>query len=105
MTKIEIIRELRRCNPENIKKLSVIYFNRVSRVRYMYDFQFTSHLSLDARRELAKVILSLYKLREYVQVIRVEYFPVGDDDETTYRYFSDLRYVYSVSDFIKSIKK
>lgn len=106
MTKIEIISELRRCNPENIKSLSVIYFNRVSRVRYLYDYQFTSHLSLDARRELAKVLLSLYKLRDYVDVIRVEYFPSDcDDDETIYRYFSNLDYVYSISDFIKSIKK
>lgn len=105
MTKNEIIRELRRCNPENIKSLSVIYFNRVSRVRYIYDYQFTSHLSIDARRELTKVLLSLYKLRDYVQVIRVEYFPVGDDDDTIYRYFSNLDYVYSISDFIKTIKK
>lgn len=105
MTKIEIIRELRRCNPENIKSFSVVFHNRVSRVRYFYDYQFTSHLSLDSRRELAKVLLSLYKLRDYVDFISVEYFPVGYDDDKIYRYFSNLDYVYSISDFIKSIKK
>lgn len=104
MTKNEIIRELCRCNPENIKSLCIIYLNRVSRVKYVYDYEFTSHLSLESRRELAKVLLSLYKLRNYVEAIRVEFFPVGDDD-TIYRYFSDSHYVMSISDFIKSIKK
>lgn len=106
MTKNEIIRELRRCNPEYIKSLSVVYSNRSSLVRYFYDYQFTSHLSSDARRELTKVLLSLYKLRDYVQTIRVEYFPFcDDDDDMNSLYFSDERYVHSVSDFIKSIKK
>lgn len=105
MTKNQIIRELRRCNPENIKSMHVFYYNRDARVRYVYDYEFTTHLSLGARRELVKVLLSLYKLRDYVVAISVEYFPVGDDDDTIFRYFSDSRYVPSVSDFIKSIKK
>ena len=79
MTKNEIIRELIKCNPEDIKSLSIIYHDSGSRVEYFYDYQFTSHLSLESRRELAKVLLSLYKLRNYVGAIRVEYFP--DDAE------------------------
>ena len=101
MTKIEIIRELRRCNPENIKSMYVFYINSDSRVYYIYDYEFTSHLSLEKRREFTKVLLSLYKLRNFIETISVEYFPVGDDDDTTFRYFSNKRYVPSVSDFIK----
>ena len=106
MTKIEIIRELRRCNPENIKSLTIIYYNSSSRVRYAYDYQFTSHLSLDARRELAKVLLSLYKLRNYVNFIRVEYFPFSDDDtECVKRFYNEINFTLNISNFIKSIKK
>lgn len=105
MTKIEIIRELRRCNPENIRSMCVFYYNRDARVRYAYDYEFTSHLSVEKRIELTKVLLSLYKLRDYVVAISVDYFPVGDDDDTIFRYFSNSRYVSSISDFIKSIKK
>lgn len=105
MTKIEIIRELRRCNPENIKSLSVIFLNRVSGVEYVYDYESTSYLSLDSRIELTEVLLSLYNLRNYVHAIRVIYFSFGGDDDSNYRYFSNTHYVFSVSDFIKSIKK
>lgn len=105
MTKVEIIRELTKCNPQDIKSLSIIYHNRVACVEYVYDYEFTSHLSLESRRELAKVLLSLYKLRNYVDAIRVEYFPADGDGDYIYRYFSNLYYVQSISDFIKSIKK
>ena len=62
MTKNEIIRELIKCNPDDIKSLSIIYHDSGSLVEYFYDYEITPHLSLDSRRELAKVLLSLYKL-------------------------------------------
>ena len=105
MTKNEIIRELIKCNPEDIKSLYIIYQNGRSRVRYVYDYEFTSHLSLGSRRELAKVLLSLYKLRDCVDVIRVEYFPADEDGNYICKYFSNIHYVPSISDFIKTIKK
>lgn len=105
MTKNEIIRELIKRNPEDIKSLSIIYHNRCACVEYVYEYEFTSHLSLEVRRELVKVLLSLYRLRNYVDAIRVEYFPADWDGDYIYRYFSNLHYVPSISDFIKTIKK
>lgn len=103
MTKVEIIRELTKCNPQNIKSLSIIYHNRGVNVRYPYIYEF-SHSSLEARRELAMVLLSLYKLRRYVEGVKVVYFPFDDYDECVTRYFCDTRYVDSISDFVKCIK-
>lgn len=106
MTKNEIVRELTRSNPKFIKSLDVIYYNRRANVKYVYTYEFTTHLSLDARRELSMVLLSLYKLRKYVEGIRVVYFPFDDDNEECItKYASDIHYSSSISDFIKSIKK
>lgn len=105
MTKNEIIRELTKCDSQKIKSLVIIYHNRDSCVKYAYDYEFTSHLSLESRRELTKVLLSLYKLRNYVEGLRVEYFLDDCDDDYILRYFSNFHYVESISDFIKSIKK
>lgn len=105
MTKVEIIRELTKCNPQNIKSLSIIYHNRGVNIRYPYVYEFTSHLSLEARRELAMVLLSLYKLRKYIEGIKVVYFPFDDYDECITRYVCDTHYVNTISDFIKTIKK
>lgn len=105
MTKVEIIRELTRSNPKFIKSLDVIYHNRRANVKYVYTYEFISHLSLDARRELAMVLLSLYKLRKYVECIRVVYFPFDDDNEECItKYASDIYYSSSISDFVKYIK-
>lgn len=106
MTKVEIIRELTRINPKLIKSLDVIYHNRLARVNYVFSYEHTSHASHEILRELACVVLSLYKLRKHVQGIRVEYFPLDDEDnDCISRYVSDVHYVLSVSDFIKTIKK
>lgn len=106
MTKNEIIRELSKCNPKFIKSLDVIYHNRLAKVNYVFSYEYTTHVSHELLRELARVVLSLYKLRKYVQCIRVEYFPLDDENvECISKYASDIHYVCSVSDFIESIKK
>lgn len=106
MTKVEIIRELTRSNPKLIKSLDVIYHNRFAKVNYVFSYEYTSHASHEILRELACVVLSLYKLRKHVQCVRVEYFPLGDENnDCVSRYASDIHYVRSVSDFIKTIKK
>lgn len=106
MTKNEIIRELSKCNPRFIKSLDVIYHNRLSKVNYVFSYEYTSHISVESSRELARVLLSLYKLRKYVQCIRVEYFPLdNENDDCISKYVSDIHYVRSISDFIESVKK
>lgn len=101
MTKNEIIRELTKCNPQNIKSLSVIYHNSAANVRYVYDYEFTSFSTLESKQELARVLLSLYKLRRYIVYLDVCYF---FQDGTIARNFRGFRYVPSVSDFIKYVK-
>lgn len=104
--KYDIIRELRRCNSNNIKSLNIIYFNPSARVRYCYYYEYTSHVSKEVLRELTRVILSLWKLRDYVEVISVDYFPLGDDDsECVNRWYNEINFSLSVFDFIKTIKK
>lgn len=105
MTKNEIIRELRRCNPQNIQYLSVAYHNRKTDTTYVFAYQYSVSTSSESRRELFRVLASLYKLRSYVDSIDVVYFPIGDDDVLHRFYDSCNDYVYSISDFIKTIKK
>lgn len=104
--KYDIIRELRRCNPDNIKSLNIIYYNSAARVRYCYSYEYTSHVSTEVLRELARVLLSLWKLRKYVDFISVDYFPFPDDDsECVKRFYNEINFTLSISNFIKSIKK
>ena len=104
--KYDIIRELRRCNLENIKSLDIIYYNSASRVRYCYSYQYTSHVCKEALRELTRVLLSLWKLRDYVEGISVNYFPFSDDDtECVKRFYNEINFTLNISNFIKSIKK
>ena len=105
MTKNEIIRDLTNCNARCIESLSIIYHNRVSGVTYVFDYKRSCDSSLDSRRELARVLLSLYKLRKYVVVINVVYFCLDNVDGPVRRSWSPFNYVRSVSDFIKTIKK
>lgn len=55
--------------------------------------------TLESKQELARVLLSLYKLRRYVVYLDVSYFNDGSP-----RSFRDFRYVSCVSDFIKYVK-
>lgn len=105
MTKNEIIRELCNSNARCIESLSIIYHNRVSGCRYVFDYRRSCNSSLDSLRELAKVLLSLYKLRKYVVAINVVYFCSDFVDGPVRRVWSFFNYVHSVSDFIKTIKK
>lgn len=98
MTKNEIIRELSNCNPRDVKSLYIIYHNHRSDVRYVYGYEFTSSLSsLDSRREFARVLLSLYKLRAYVISINVSYFGGVE------RMYDSYNRVNSISEFIKTV--
>ena len=109
MTKNEIIRELTRINPSLIKRLAIIYHNRGVDVKYVFSYGYTTHASHELLRELARVVLSLWKLRRFVISISVEYFPFDDYAEDygkcVFRSFKSSQYVLSVSDFIKTIKK
>lgn len=111
MTKNEIIRELSKINPRSIKRLAIIYHNRGADVKYVFAYEYTTHASHELLLELARVVLSLWKLRKFVVSINVEYFPLDDDDygkdygKCVFRSFQSSRYVLSVSDFIKTIKK
>lgn len=105
MTKNEIIRELCNSNARCIESLFIIYHNRVSGDRYVFDYKRSFNSSLDSCRELARVLLSLYKLRKYVVGINVVYFCEDFVDGPVHRAWSSFNYVDSVSDFIKTIKK
>ncbi len=102
MTKNEIIRELAKCNPSNIKSLYVIYHNKPN-VKFTFSYDYTPSASVDSRRELAKVILSIYKLRQYVQSILIVYF--SDNGGCLTRTYDSCVRPQSISDFIKTIKK
>lgn len=107
MTKNEIIRELSRCNPCRIRSLFVVYHNSATCVRYSFSYENDPSLGLvplATQRELAKVVLSAYKLRKYIKVISVSYFSSANG-ESCIRYYSDYCLVPTISDFIKSIKK
>lgn len=108
MTKNEIIRELTKSNLSAIGRLFIVYHNKDSNVTYTFAYEDTlSHgATYEQRRELARVILSLYRLRRHVQCLRVVYWIRNSDNDFVERYYdSCARYVYSVSDFIKTIKK
>ena len=111
MTKNEIIRELAKISPRLIKRLSIVYHNRGADVKYFFCYEYTTHASHELIRELARVVLSLWKLRKFVVAINVEYFPFDGDDygedygKCIFRSFQASQYVLSVSEFIKTIKK
>lgn len=107
MTKNEIIRELSKFNPYLIGRLFIVYHNKKANVRYTFTYEDTpSHISTqDEVRELARVLLSLYKLRRYVECVRVVYMVRTTESDWLERYYESSNYVYSVSDFIKTIKK
>lgn len=105
MTKIEIIRELSRIRFKFVKSLYVIYHSPSTNARYVYSYEYTSHLSLESRREFDMVVSSLYKLRKYIESIRVVYFPFDEENEDpVICYSTDVLYVHSIQDFIKHIK-
>ena len=107
MTKNEIIRELSKCNPCRIRSLFVVYYNPTTRVMYSFSYENDPSLGLvplAIQRELAKVVLSAYRLRKYIKVISVAYF-FSASGESCIRHHSDYCLVPSISDFIKSIKK
>lgn len=108
MTKNEIIRELSKRNPSLIGRLFIVYHNRSSNVRYTFTYEDTlSHISThDEVKELARVLLSLYKLRRHIECIRVVYWIRNSENDWLERYYDSCsNYVYTISDFIKTIKK
>lgn len=108
MTKNEIIRELTKSNLSAIGRLFIVYHNKDSNVTYTFAYEdtLTYGATYEQRRELARVILSLYRLRRYVQFLRVVYWIRDSDKNWVERYYDSCsHYVYSISDFIKTIKK
>lgn len=103
MTKNEIIRELANCHPCRVKRLDIIYHKASTNIRYVFHYEYISSACIDDRRELARVILSIYKLRKYVESVRVAYFS-DESGECVYRFFDSCNRVNSVSDFIHAIK-
>ena len=105
MTKNEIIRELIQSNPRDVQTLAIIYHNKRLGIKYPYIYEYTSHLTLEARREFARVLMSLYKLRSFVTSISVTYFPLSDGDSPVNRsYDSCNAFVYGISDFIECVQ-
>lgn len=104
MTKNEIIRELSKCNPSRVRSLFVVYHNPRTDTKYVFSYDWVPFPSLSVRRELAKVVLSVYKLRKYIRLISVRYFSSADG-ECVDRFYSSDYNVLTISDFIKSIKK
>lgn len=107
MTKNEIIRELSKCDLSCVRTLFVVYHNPVTHVRYSFSYEYDHSLALpplSVRREMARVVLSAYKLRKYIKVISVVYFSSANG-ESCIRYYSDYCFVPTISDFVKSIKK
>lgn len=107
MTKNEIIRELSKCKFSRVRTLFVVYYNPVTHSRYSFSYENYPSFGLaplSVRRELAKVVLSAYKLRKYIKVISVSYFSSANG-ESCIRYYSDYCIVPTISDFIKTIKK
>lgn len=102
MTKNEIIRELAKCDPSNIRSLYIIYHNKPN-VKFTFSYEYVSSDSVDSRRELAKVILSIYKLRSYVSSILIVYF--SDNGGCLTRTYDSCVRPQTISDFIKTIKK
>ncbi len=108
MTKNEIIRELVKSNLATIGRLFIVYHNRETNVTYTFDYEDTlSHgATYEERRELARVVLSLYRLRRFVQCLRVVYWVRNSDGDWSERYYDFCtRHVHSISDFINTIKK
>lgn len=108
MTKNEIIRELSKFNPTLIARLFIVYHNRSSNVRYTFTYENAlSHISTHEEvKELARVLLSLYKLRRHVECLRVVYWVRTSENDWLERYYDSCpNYVYTISDFIKTIKK
>lgn len=108
MTKNEIIRELRSCRVDCIEHLFIVYHNRQSprfTVKYVFLYEnISDHVSTyPERRELARVLLSIYRLRGCVDCMRLAYRDY-DGSVVDLFYDSNASYVHSVSDFIKTIK-
>lgn len=107
MNKNEIIRELSKFNPSLIGRLFISFHNKKTNTRYTFTYEDTlSHISTHEEvRELARVLLSLYKLRRYIECLRVVYWVRTSESDWLERYYESADYVYSISDFIKTIKK
>lgn len=110
MTKNEIIRELLRFNPALIARLFIVYHNTSANVRYTFTYENApirnSPHTHEEVKELARVLLSLYKLRRHIKCIRVVYWVRTSENDWLERYYDSCsNYVYSISDFIKTVKK
>lgn len=106
MTKVEIIRELTKCDPRDIRSLCVVYYNKSTNTKYFFDYDYKSAAtSLELKRELSRVLLSMYKLRRYIDSISASFFPLPVGSSPLDLFYSSCNdYVFGISDFIKTIK-
>lgn len=105
MTKNEIIRELCSMNARSIESVSIIYYNRVTCDRYIFNYNRKPDVSFDDCFELFSVIKTLNYLRDYVVSIDVVYYTRNFVDGPVRRFWSSYNYKNTISDFIKSVKK
>ena len=105
MTKNEIIRELCAMNARSIESLSILFYNRATCDRYVFNYNRSKDVSFDDCFELFSVMKTLNDLLDYVISINVVYYTRDFVDGPVRRFWSSYNYKNTVSDFIKSIKK
>lgn len=105
MTKNEIIRELCAMNARSIESLSILFYNRSTCDRYVFNYNRSNNVSFDACFELFSVMKVLNDLRDFVISINVVYYTRDFVDGPVRRFWSSYNYKNTISDFIKSIKK
>lgn len=112
MTKNEVIRELSKCESRYVRRLTIVYHNQLSSVVYTFGYENSPYYeaSDDEKKELVRVLISLYKMRHYISDIHAVYYVRNSDGYFVKRVFNFtsencLQYVYRISDFIKTIKK
>lgn len=107
MTKNEIIRELMKCNPLHVRRLTIVYHNRNRNVVYTFAYENSPcyKASDGEKSELVRVLMSLYNMRGYIKDMHAVYYTRNSDGYFVKRiehYTSAdcLQYVYQISDFI-----
>ena len=106
MKKNEIIRELSKC-VASVRRLTIVYHNKSTNVVYTFGYENSPYYKASEAEndELARVLMSLYKMRKYIVDIHAVYYIRDSDGYFTKRvqhFTSDdcIQYVYSISDFI-----
>ena len=105
MTKNEIISELLSMDARSIASLSILFYNRATCDRYVFNYNCSKDVSFDDCFELFSVMKVLNDLRDCVISVNVVYNTHDYVDGPVRRFWSCYKYKNTISDFIKSIKK